>query len=104
MIPRTQNATSALHADGRVGITEEGLEEIVLAVQEDAAKAHPRDTAARAVGVLTTEVQQHACGTVRERTPINFSWAGLDALETCERALHKDAHFSFFKLAGWYLS
>lgn len=48
--------SSALHADGRVGITEEELEEIVLAVQEDAAKARLPDTAARAVGVLTTEV------------------------------------------------
>jgi len=39
-----------------VGITEEELEEIVLAVQEDAGKASLPDTAAQAVGVLTTEV------------------------------------------------
>lgn len=40
-----------------MGITEEELEEVVLAVQEDAAKARLPDTAARAVGVLTTEVR-----------------------------------------------
>lgn len=47
---------SALHPDGRVGITEEELEEIVLAVQEDAGKASLPETAAGAVGVLTTGV------------------------------------------------
>ena len=46
-----------------MGITEEELEEIVLAVQEDAAKTRLPDTAARAVGVLTTKVGifEHAC-------------------------------------------
>lgn len=34
---------------------EEELEEIVLAVQEDAMKAHPAEAAAQAVGALTTE-------------------------------------------------
>ena len=48
---------SALHPDGRMGITEEELEEIILAVQEDANKANPTETAAQAVGVLTTEVR-----------------------------------------------
>ncbi|CBN76625.1 Carnitine O-acyltransferase [Ectocarpus siliculosus] len=48
---------SALHPDGRVGITEEELEEIVLAVQEDAAKANLAKTAANAVGVLTTQTR-----------------------------------------------
>ena len=54
---------SALHPDGRMGITEEELEEIIQAVQEDANKADPTETAAQAVGVLTTEarVRMEAC-------------------------------------------
>lgn len=48
---------SALHPDGRVGITEEELEEIVQAVQEDASKASPLEAAQQAVGVLTTEAR-----------------------------------------------
>lgn len=55
-LPGTHLNISGLHADGRVGITEEELEEIVIAVQEDANKASLSETAARAVGVLTTGV------------------------------------------------
>lgn len=40
-----------------MGVTEEELEEIILAVQEDANKANPIETAAQAVGVLTTEAR-----------------------------------------------
>ena len=46
-----------LHPDGRVGVTEEELEEIVQAVQEDADIATNAETAAQAVGALTTEAR-----------------------------------------------
>ncbi|CAM9543692.1 unnamed protein product, partial [Scytosiphon promiscuus] len=48
---------SGLHADGRVGITEEGLNDIIVAVQEDAAQTGLTDTAAQAVGALTTQTR-----------------------------------------------
>lgn len=47
--------SSGLHPDGRVGVTEEELEEIVQAVQEDADNATDAEAAAQAVGALTTE-------------------------------------------------
>ncbi|CAM9314387.1 unnamed protein product, partial [Sphacelaria rigidula] len=48
---------SVLHPDGRVGVTEEELKEIVQAVQEDADIATNAETAAQAVGALTTEAR-----------------------------------------------
>lgn len=60
---------SGLHPDGRVGVTEQELEEIVMAVQEDAEKATNEQAAEQAVGALSTEARL-VCLTISSPLPL----------------------------------